>query len=245
MSRTDVNIAVSEIFSSIQGEGPDIGKPAVFLRLAGCPVQCPGCDTSYTYTKDPLSRRMLWSEVDTALREIKGQEGLVITGGEPLIHYQSEAFQLFLEAQKDRWRWMGLETSGYIAGEIRLADLQRVIRHFTTVCVSPKITPCLHGKQTDEELERGLPYIIDAVVGRPTKLCFKFVVRDAADVDAVLDCDKRHDFLDHYPTYLMPYGNDRDSILRCLEWLVPVAKLWGFILTPRLQALMWGARRGV
>ncbi|MGB4110545.1 MAG: 7-carboxy-7-deazaguanine synthase QueE, partial [Desulfomonilia bacterium] len=39
---------ISEIFSSLQGEGPWTGLPAVFIRLAGCvePL-CPWCDTSH------------------------------------------------------------------------------------------------------------------------------------------------------------------------------------------------------
>ena len=38
-------LPVNEIFKTIQGEGPDIGKPCIFIRLHACPVQCPGCDT--------------------------------------------------------------------------------------------------------------------------------------------------------------------------------------------------------
>ena len=41
----DRHLDVHSIFHTIQGEGPYCGHPAVFIRLAGCNLQCPGCDT--------------------------------------------------------------------------------------------------------------------------------------------------------------------------------------------------------
>ncbi len=43
-----LSLAVNSIFYTIQGEGPFAGSPAVFIRLAGCNLQCPMCDTEYT-----------------------------------------------------------------------------------------------------------------------------------------------------------------------------------------------------
>ena len=40
---------VNEIFKSIQGEGPNFGKPAIFLRTAQCNLKCTWCDTKYTW----------------------------------------------------------------------------------------------------------------------------------------------------------------------------------------------------
>ena len=40
---------VNEIFKSIQGEGPNFGKPAIFLRIAQCNLKCTWCDTKYTW----------------------------------------------------------------------------------------------------------------------------------------------------------------------------------------------------
>ena len=39
------NLDITEIFFTIQGEGPFSGHRAVFIRLAGCNLQCPACDT--------------------------------------------------------------------------------------------------------------------------------------------------------------------------------------------------------
>ena len=38
-----------EIFYSIQGEGANVGKPAVFLRMGLCNLKCSWCDTKYTW----------------------------------------------------------------------------------------------------------------------------------------------------------------------------------------------------
>lgn len=73
---------VVSIFYTIQGEGPFAGRPAVFIRLAGCNLQCPGCDTNYTE-----GRRMIMpADIDFADLGISpGAFPLlvVITGGEP------------------------------------------------------------------------------------------------------------------------------------------------------------------
>ena len=44
-----VELKLSEIFESIQGEGPTAGEPCVFLRLAMCNLHCRWCDTKYTW----------------------------------------------------------------------------------------------------------------------------------------------------------------------------------------------------
>jgi 7-carboxy-7-deazaguanine synthase len=239
----DETLSVNELFSTIQGEGPDIGKPCLFLRLHGCGVHCPGCDTYYTWDGSEKGSRMTIEQIqlNLNLRRVQKKVGLVLSGGEPLLYYKSEGLQKIL---RDHWPWAGLETSGYIgSGAADTHNLRDFLSHFKTVCLSPKITPCLHGRQTDVELEKLIPTFIG--YARYTNLVFKFVVKDQADIDAVLSCAQRHEFLGIFPTYLMPYGNDRDEILKSIEWLIPHAAKHGMIVTPRLHALLWGAKRGV
>jgi 7-carboxy-7-deazaguanine synthase len=71
---------VHSIFYTIQGEGPFSGFPAVFIRLAGCNLQCPHCDTEYTQ-----GRRLAHPEVVAQyVSSLSLPSGLVvITGGEP------------------------------------------------------------------------------------------------------------------------------------------------------------------
>ena len=45
-------LKINEMFETIQGEGVKTGVPSVFVRLQGCPVGCPWCDTKHTWTLD-------------------------------------------------------------------------------------------------------------------------------------------------------------------------------------------------
>ena len=77
-------LSVHSIFKTIQGEGPFCGTPCVFVRLAGCNLQCPACDTDYTSGRSSMGPYEILSEVNELWREKKHRRGLVvITGGEP------------------------------------------------------------------------------------------------------------------------------------------------------------------
>lgn len=73
-------LEVHSVFDTIQGEGPFTGHPAVFIRLAGCNLQCPACDTDYTtdrWTSNPTNLVQYVAEMR------KAPALVVITGGEP------------------------------------------------------------------------------------------------------------------------------------------------------------------
>ncbi len=81
--KTDgANLLVHSIFQTIQGEGPFTGVPAVFVRLAGCNLRCPGCDTEYTEGATEMSIEDIFKEI--AIKSAGYAATLVvITGGEP------------------------------------------------------------------------------------------------------------------------------------------------------------------
>lgn len=82
----DGTLDVHSVFYTIQGEGPFCGHPAIFVRLAGCNLQCPGCDTDYTSKRTRHSVALLRAMVDQ-LKEDEYPDApmpvVVITGGEP------------------------------------------------------------------------------------------------------------------------------------------------------------------
>ena len=96
---------VNEIFYSIQGEGFHAGTPAVFIRLAGCNLSCPWCDTNHS-EKMKLSESDILAQVLT----IGGDAPLiVITGGEPTIH---KLIPLLKQLEKGHSGITAIETNG-------------------------------------------------------------------------------------------------------------------------------------
>jgi len=76
-----LTLDVQEIFPTLQGEGPYVGWPAVFLRLGGCNLACEFCDTEFENFKE-MSLEDVISEIEQKSNE--QQKLIVITGGEPL-----------------------------------------------------------------------------------------------------------------------------------------------------------------
>ena len=95
---------INEVFQSLQGEGSFTGLPAIFVRLQGCPVACPWCDTRHTWdvnSKDEVALTAVfdkqadsphWAEADATLiaeqlhKRAYRARHVVITGGEPCIY---------------------------------------------------------------------------------------------------------------------------------------------------------------
>lgn len=74
-------ILLHSTFETIQGEGPFCGERALFIRLYGCNLRCPGCDTDYTSKGTVVSPDYF---AKMAQRNLWPQGALVvITGGEP------------------------------------------------------------------------------------------------------------------------------------------------------------------
>ena len=97
-----------EIFASLQGEGPSMGKPCAFVRLSRCNLACVWCDTAYTWRFEGDNRphrdgvayeraanQVTLSEEDVAARiAALGKPRLVVTGGEPLLQVPALARML-------------------------------------------------------------------------------------------------------------------------------------------------------
>jgi 7-carboxy-7-deazaguanine synthase len=106
---------VHSIFATIQGEGPFCGTPAVFIRLAGCNLQCPSCDTDYTSTRKKSSA----DEIVIAIRALSLVGLVVITGGEP---FRQEITTL-LQKLCDAGYYVQIETNGTLSPDINSLHL--------------------------------------------------------------------------------------------------------------------------
>ena len=107
MSNLQVKLPIHETFQcTVQGEGYWTGTLVDFIRLAGCPVRCPWCDTGYENGGKGLPS--VPQSIAQLLAQLQSPR-VVITGGEPFIHRDlPELVEALLEADKQ----VSIETSG-------------------------------------------------------------------------------------------------------------------------------------
>ena len=102
-------LPVVETFHSLQGEGHHCGRSAFFIRLGGCKVGCPWCDTKHSWPLENHPRKSIDSLAQEAAKAAdRGAAFTVITGGEPLHHDLSGLTKLLA----DHGTETHLETSG-------------------------------------------------------------------------------------------------------------------------------------
>lgn len=100
-----VELRITEIFLSLQGEARTVGLPTVFVRLTGCPLRCGYCDSAYAfYGGNKISLHDILAEVDGF-----GARYVCVTGGEPLAQQDTRHL---LKALCDSGKNVSLETSG-------------------------------------------------------------------------------------------------------------------------------------
>ena len=110
MNQDAATLPVVETFHSLQGEGHHSGRSAFFIRLAGCTVGCPWCDTKHSWPEAAHPHRHLDDLAqETAAAERQGAAFTVITGGEPLHRNLDGLASALREASSHP---LHLETSG-------------------------------------------------------------------------------------------------------------------------------------
>lgn len=115
-----MNLIVNEIFSAIQGEGPAVGMPTIFVRLSKCNLSCKWCDTKY-HTE---GKTMTIEQVIKEIQKLKIKD-ITFTGGEPLL--QEKGLGELMDKLGDKY-YYSIETNGTIlANEL-----------FDRIVVSPK-----------------------------------------------------------------------------------------------------------
>lgn len=239
-------IRISEIFGpTIQGEGPLMGRPTVFVRTGGCDYRCRWCDTLYAVL--PEFRRE-WAmrtaaEVFAEVERLAGGVPLLVSlsGGNPAL----QPLQPLIDLGIGKGYTFALETQGSIA-QPWFARLQWLL-------LSPK--PPSSGEETRwDALDECL-----AAAGKLPSCALKVTVFDDVDYAYARVAAARYPAL---PVYLQvgnpgPMGTPRGRIdattdaadlMQRFRWLVSkVADDRWFTVTvlPQLHVLAWGSRRGV
>lgn len=102
-----LQLRITEIFYSLQGEANTVGIPTIFIRLTGCPLRCQYCDTAYAFHGGKL---MTFEEILTEVKKYNTKY-VTVTGGEPLA--QKNCIE-FLKLLCNEDYLVSLETSGAI-----------------------------------------------------------------------------------------------------------------------------------
>lgn len=243
MQPDDGFLIVSERFGpTIQGEGPSAGRPAMFLRLGMCNLDCRVCDTPYTwdwtgqlgtrYDRKTELSHLSMGEATEWVHANCADRLLVITGGEPLI--QRKALEQWLPTVVGACD-IEVETNG------TLPPL-RFPWQTLAYNVSPKTPAMLNGAA--ERLEWDSLHAL-AEHGRAlSNVRWKFVVRHMDDVRFADMIATRLD-LPRRKVWLMPEGVDAAEQTATLGWLANMAAQLGYNVSPRLHVMAWGNRRGV
>jgi organic radical activating enzyme len=232
LAASATTLELSEIFGSVQGEGPSAGEPALFVRLAVCNLRCAWCDTKYTW--DFKSYRyedeVRTASCDEVLARIAGapERRVVITGGEPLL--QQRALAPLLE-RVSRDSVVEVETNGTVLPNARL--LARVDQWN----VSPKLA------HSEEPGRRRLNFTVLRALGESGRAYLKLVVQGKGDLPEIealvsaLGWPRGRVLLQPEACTTLEYGARAQTVKElCREH--------DFGFSPRLHVLRWGGQRG-
>lgn len=223
---------INEIFKSIQGEGPNFGKPAIFLRTAQCNLKCTWCDTKYTWDWDNYDYTKEVKEM--TLEEIKDQvldleiKHLVITGGEPLLQ-QDDLADLLSFLKPDFY--VEIETNCTILPNKMLTDL---VDQWN---VSPKT------KNSGNPLELYDNDECYYFFANQENCFFKYVVEDESDIPEIKKFVTKYNIPENR-VQLMTQASTKEEISAREKSISELAKANNFLFSPRLHVAMWGAQRG-
>ena len=223
---------VNEIFKSIQGEGPNFGKPAIFLRTAQCNLKCTWCDTKYTWDWENYDfqkevNEMTIDEIKCAILNLEIKH-LVITGGEPLL--QQDDLADLLSFLKPNF-YVEIETNCTILPNKMLTDL---VDQWN---VSPKTE---NSGNPLELYENNECYYFFA---NQENCFFKYVVENEADIPEIKKFVTKYK-IPEKRVQLMTQASTKEEIRIREKSISELAKSNNFAFSPRLHVAMWGSQRG-
>ena len=230
----------AEIFASIQGEGPSMGKPCAFVRLSRCNLACQWCDTAYTWRFEGDERphhddvafnrkanQVTLEDEEVAARiDALGKERLVVTGGEPLLQAKDLARMLTLLPGME----VEIETNGTIAPP---PVLDALVSQYN---VSPKLAHS--GNEADLAL---IPERLAQWAGHP-RAWLKFVIASPEDIEQVLEIKDRY-VIPSERIMLMGEGTDAETLREREAWLVGSCITHNLTLSKRLHIELFGDTR--
>jgi 7-carboxy-7-deazaguanine synthase len=235
-------LPVVEIFGpTVQGEGPDAGTPAYFVRFGGCDFRCSWCDSMYAV--DPVivkaeARRLSPAEIVAELKALPaGPQLVVLTGGNPAMF----DLALLVGVLHEHDYAVAVETQGSIWRDW-LASVDCLV-------ISPK--PPSSGMASDEHRAK-LAQFMERSVNNSQRV-LKIVVFDEQDLEWTRDIARDYAGVPLYLSAGTDVGLSDDETLEALRarfrWLCETVSSLGEFASarvlPQLHVVAWGTKRGV
>ena len=237
-----VTLPVVEIFGpTVQGEGPDAGKPAYFVRFGGCDYRCSWCDSMHAVQPAEVranAERLSVGQILNKVDELPdGPELVVISGGNPALldltelvaEFRHSGKRIAVETQGSRWReW--------------LANVDRLV-------ISPK--PPSSGMAGPRQFEEMGAFMEKAASMVASVL--KIVVFDHDDLDWAAARHREYPALPLYLSAGTDVGLSSEDTLEVLReryrWLCETVALRADLASarvlPQLHVIAWGTAKGV
>lgn len=212
---------VSEIFYSMEGEGVEIGRLEVFVRLGGCNLRCTWCDTKYALEN---GKEMSITEIVRGVRK-HPCNSVSITGGEPLV--QKEELLELVNRLKALNYWVQINTNGTVFDE----EIFKAVDLISMDCKCPS-----SGMKSDlGVLEKTMKLF-------ESKSQFKFIISNKKDYEYAKKIVSS--FLQNASRLVFqPQWNSRKFVQKLVELVIGDSLPARVIL--QQQKMIWGTRRGV
>lgn len=217
---------IAERFISINGEAARAGEPAVFIRFAGCNLECGYCDTKWANEADVTYETLSDEEIYDYIKRT-GITNVTLTGGEPLVVENIDRLLLMLSLDEELN--IEIETNG----SVDIAEFK---------ALTDRISYTLDYKLPDSGMEDQMYTGNYNYVDKNDSV--KFVVSSLKDLDRAREIIYTYGLTEKTKVFISPVWsriNPGDIVDYMLEYSMNNVKL-----QLQLHKLIWGAdERGV
>lgn len=254
-----MSLNLVESFLSIQGEGASSGRLAIFLRFAGCNLNCAGfgvraispktgetlvgCDTvravftgHFSYQKISRADELIKITQNLSVN-LRQKPIIVITGGEPLLHHKNQILLDFLNFATSEGYEPHFETNGTIEVDFAKFEIYKKCRF----AVSVKLE-----NSGESEARRINATALKAIKQNAAGSFYKFVLdkKSVEDGSAIAQISRILGICDA-EVFCMPQGYDKISLERNASAVAQFAIKHSFNYSDRLHIRLWDAKEGV
>jgi 7-carboxy-7-deazaguanine synthase len=240
------NLAISEVFYSIQGEGKTVGIPSVFVRVGGCNLICGGMGTQFDgelhnnaeWRCDSIEvwMKALTKNIEDVLpkdciKAIKNGAHIILTGGEPMI--QQNGLIKFIDYVKEKINpkaYIEIETNGTVMPN------EETLEKINLWNCSPKL------KNSGNDISMTFKEDVIKKLNNQNTI-FKFVVNNQKEWEEIQQTYLP--IIDRDKIYLMPAGENQELLDKNKATVVKLAKENYLNFTTRLHIDIWNKKTGV